>query len=379
MKFNTNEIHKNNDKLAEEKEYIYKHILDNTLRVENIRGMIYQKHKRTEAEELINECLQFAFKYVNEIKFTDDDYDEEESNTYAVKNGKTYMYTIKNKEVIYNEEKEGYTFKDYDRVVFKAHKYSLLLFRDGKKISAKPWPVGRKPVYVLVHGGRNITYELSVDQQIKILEQEDNIRKISEEEIRTAFIKDMKQENEITTEVNEAINSIYENIDVAYEQSEAVRLLAKLLYKEGRIHQHELYAAINAVLLENKVDKNKIRDIIICDDSTMKEYDVYEDKYKLSNLKSKNIQYGVGFESKDYSYRQNCEYTEICHTSAYIDSFSLVSVILEGQVKEEESILLYEYAYASEVMKSGWKFGYLYEEEWDTYGNGNTHTVRIKI
>lgn len=322
------QIRETEDRLAEEKCYVYRHIIADDLRVEDLRTIIYNRYNRGEAEDLINDLLQFAFKYVKEVKVTDDDYDEEEANKYAVKNGDAYIYVIKNKEITYNEEKHAYHFEGYKKATFKANKYSIQIFRYGKQVAEKP---ATHPIYVLRRKTTMIplAYELSVEQQLQILEQEGNIRKLNEEEVRDDFLKTARQETVLGEEIREATKQ-YDSLEEAYDESEAVQTLAKELYGAEGIHEVILSHILEAVRVEKEINKARIMGDEIWADGSMKKQKVLDDRY---SFKEGNI---IKRED-EYVYSQNCENTKMEQVKASVDSVGGVIVYLAGEVSFEDA------------------------------------------
>lgn len=344
------QIRETEDRLAEEKCYVYRHIIAEDLRVDDLRTIIYNRYNRGEAENLINDLLQFAFKYVREVKVTDDDYDEEEANKYAVKNGDAYIYVIKNKEVIFDEEREMFRFKDYHNVTFKGNKYSIQLFRYGKQVAEKP---ATHPIYVLRRKTTMIpiAYELSVEQQLHILEEEGNIRKLGEEEVRDDFLKTARQETVLAEEIREATKQ-YDSLEDAYENSEAIQKLAIEL-GAGGIHESIFYHVLEAVRVEQDIDKDKIMQELIWADGGMKKINLMDEKYcfKEGDIITK---------TDEYTYSQNCENTRIEQSNAYIDSIEGTIIYLRGDVSFEEAKKYLSYVEGVSLTS---KKGYIYEDK----------------
>lgn len=346
---------------AEEKAYIYRQILKEDITVEKIRHMIFNRHGHegeNKCEEIINDCLQFAFKYIPEVKYTQEAYTEEDDNTYAIKDRDSYFYAIRNNKIIFSEEKGGYTFEDYKDVVFKVEDYKIQVFR-GEKVGERVG--GKKPIYVT---RRNTTiivaYELSVEQQVQLLAETDSVRKVSEEEIREEFLKLI--ENESMSEMREAILDRNKNIEEEYDKSPVLQKIAREMYGMDGCVALTYNHMINAILLEKEVDQSLICDFVMWDDSSMNKSILYEDKYHFAGVKGKSIQIGNGFDSKTYSYLQNCEYTQVEYSSAYIDSFSVDTLYLRGDVSEEDAILLFEYCEAVSCLTQ-LRMGYIYKKD----------------
>lgn len=368
---------------AEEKAYIYRHILKEDLSVEMIRDLVYDRHSyhtnMDGIEEIINECLQFAFKYQKEVKFTNkpcDDgdptkftreyCDEEDANKYAIKNGESYVYIIKNKSVIYDEEKEAYRFEDYKKVIFKIEDKNIIVYRKGKQVRKQP--AGRKALYITRrHGTIDTAYELSVEQQLVMMESEGIIKKVTEEEIKEEFIDFIKNnESEMAYELREAIgDKKLKNIEEEYERSLAIQHYAKEMYNVHRVRTSKFYHMLNAITLEDKVNSDLIVDYVLFDDSCFSKATFYEDKYGFieepEEYGSKKITLEAGFSSKTYSYMQNCEYTQIEYAESYIDTFDVTTVYLKGDVSEEDAIRLFEYR--DGLADVDMKHCYIYEKD----------------
>lgn len=367
-------------KYAEEKAYIYRHILKEDLSVEMIRDIVYDRHCHHTGmngiEEIINECLQFAFKYQKEVKFTNKISDEgdvtklsreycseEDSNKYAIQNGKSYVYIIKNKEVIYDEEKEAYRFEEYKKVIFKLKGTLIEVYRKGKKVHTQQ--AGRKQIYI--RGTHKRTYELSVEQQLQMMQEQGLVHKVSDEEVQEEFIDFIKNnESEMAYEVREAIgDKKLEHIEEEYDRSLAIQHYAREMYHIHRVHSAKFYHMLNAIQLEDKVNSDLIVDYVLYDDSSFNKATFYEDKYHFTKepeaYGSKKITLQSGFSSKTYSYMQNCEYTQIEYVESYIDTFAVTTVYLKGDVSEEDAIRLFEYKEG--LVDVEMKYGYIYEKE----------------
>lgn len=353
-------LYEKGEKYAEEKAYIYRQILSDSLTVENIRSMVfrrYDNYNEDSREEVVTKLLQFAFKYIKEVRFTNDDYDEEDYNTYAIKDGEYYVYTIKNKEIEYNEEKEGFTFINYKKVVFRPCGYNIEIYRKGKKVGSRP--AGYKPIYARRRNTQiPVTYELSVEQQIEIIKK-GGIREISDEKIKQYFLEVYESETEIGEELRETITEVYKeaNIEELYNKSEEVQKVAKQIYGNKQVGSTFL-RCMNYLTLFKKVDERKIINTAYGDDSNMSQIAIQDDKYHFANKNSKTVRFGGLFE-KEYAYLQNCEYTQISHSSAYIDTFTVFSVILRDDVSEDEAVYLFEYAEAKWIVED--------DKNWYTY------------
>ena len=350
---------------AEEKAYIYRHILKEDLTVEQIRRIVRINHGTEDIEKIVNDCLQFAFKYVKEVKFTDNDYDEEDYNKYAVRDKKSYFYVIKNKEIEKIDE-NTYSFKDYKKATFKANGIKIDVIRNDEVVYSREG--GLKSFYISISNKKiPIAYELTPCQQITILAQEGNIRKVTEEEIKEYFIENIDKDNGIFTELRETISEAYLDKDIIalYDKSEAIQEVTKELYEHGRIHTSIFYKWLNAITGEAHIDKNKIIDIVVWDDSSTSQSVLYDDKYGFDDsYDSQNITLEAGFNSKTYTYTQNMKYTKIEHSSSYIDSFSVETVYLKGTDISEKEIPYYlEYAYGMWTMRNTFQYGYLYKEQ----------------
>ncbi len=365
------------DEYAEQKAYIYRHIIAEDLTLENIRKMVFNSFSYSEAEEIIKELMNFAFKYVKEIKFTDDSYDEEESNKYAVQSKDGYFYVIKNKEIEYNEEKQGYTFKEYKKAVFKTINNHIQVLRKGKVVYDRPGGIKAFLVGVRKHSEVQIAFELSPAQQVEILRKEGQLKEVTDDEIQAYFIKTVQSEySEIGNEIKETIEENYkEDIRKAYTEYESIQAIAKEIYKEGRIHAGLFYTYLNAVASEPKIDKNRIVDFVAWDDSSTTDSILYDDKYGFNETyTSKDVTLRAGFNSKTYTYTENAKYTKIEHSSAHIDSFSVETVYIKGHITEQEIPHYLEYAYGMWAMRNTLKYGFLYEE---TLKNGGTFSYKL--
>lgn len=355
---------------AEEKAYIYRHILADDLTVEQIRSIMYNNHMHhanmDEREEIINELMRFAFKYVKEIKFTNEEYDEEDSNKYAIKNGKSYMYTIENKELTLNKEEGTATFTDYDEVTFKAEGCHITIYRGGEKVHKQQ--AGLKNIYI--RKGKQ-SYTLSRKQQVQILVELGRIQEADEEDIKREFIETCTNEySEIGSEINDVL---LEDAETSYNKYKSVQALAKELYRTGSIHQGLLYRCLRAVNAEqkNNIDTSKILDYIIWDEGNSNKAILLQDKYDFSGNNGKRIIKGFA----EYTYSQNCEYTHITQSSSYIDSFSVEEIYIKGDVDEDDAIDYLAYASGMSIMKNTMQYGYIFE---GYYEETNIHyTIKI--
>lgn len=365
------------DEYAEQKAYIYRLILKEELTVTKIREMVFNSFSYSEAEEIIKELMNFAFKYISEIKFTDEAYDEDDDNTYAVQNKEGYFYVIKNKEIEYNEEKQGYTFKDYKKAVFKTRNNHIQVLRKGKVVYDRPGGIKAFLVGVRKHTEVQIAFELSPAQQIEILRKEGQLKKVTADEIQASFMKTVQNEySEIGNEIKETIEENYkEDIRKAYTEYESIQAIAKEIYKIGRIHAGLFYTYLNAVASEPHVDKSLIIDFVAWDDSSTSDSILYEDKYGFNETyESKDVTLQAGFNRKTYTYTENAKYTKIEHSSAHIDSFSVETVYIKGHLTEQEIPHYLEYAYGMWAMRNTLKYGFLYEE---TLKDGRTFSYKL--
>lgn len=347
---------------AEEKAYIYRHIISGDITVEMIRRIVRINHGTSDNyEEIINELLQFSFKYVKEVKFTNQDYDEEDTNKYAVKDNNSYAYIIKNKELSYDDETQIAKFEDIPDVEIKADGYIIEVTRKDKK--PKRITSGHTEFYVgkksrKTYAGRTripVAYEVSPEQQVQLLIKAGTVTKVDENELKQSLINIMIEESEICSVIREYISleEIYERYDTSF----MLQGLAKELYKNGRILGRALHEILLAVKAEPDVNSEKILDNIIWDDRNTQIATFYEDKYGFKgNEAGKRIINGFN----EYTYVQNCEYTKITYSESYIDSFAVQDVYIQGDV--EDIPLYFEYAQGKKIIEKTMKYGYLYEE-----------------
>lgn len=365
------QLYEKQDKYADEKAYIYRHIITEDLTVENIRTIIFNRHyshtNDEKRDEIFRECLQFAFKYVKEIKVTDDPSDVDEDNKYCIKNADDFFYTIKNKEIIYNEEKEGYTFKGYSKAVFKVRdSLQIDIYRKGKKVGTMPHAL--KPIYVSFKRNQNLTYELSCEQQAEILATAKNVTQVSKDEIKESFLNFLQEENYMSEQIIETIQKQYPqeyDIDAGYDNSPALQNMANLLYAEGRIRQNQSYYALNAISLEQRIDRDKIIDFVLFTDSSMNDITIADDKYGFEDEKEEEtIHLRAGLASKEYSYSTNEEYTRIENTEAYVDTFAGSVCYIKGRMSQDDAIRHFEYMGGLELSES---FKYYLIEQNNTF------------
>ena len=365
------QLYEKQDKYADEKAYIYRHIITEDLTVENIRTIIFNRHyshtNDEKRDEIFRECLQFAFKYVTEIKFTDDASNNNEDNKYCVKNADDFFYTIKNKEIIYNEEKEGYCFKGYSKAVFKVRdSLQIDIYRKGKKVGTMPHAL--KPIYVSFKRNQNLTYELSCEQQAEILATAKNVTQVSKDEIKESFLNFLQEENYMSEQILETIQKQYPqeyDIDAEYDDSPALQNMANLLYAEGRIRQNQFYYALNAISLEQRINKDKIIDFVLFTDSSMNNITIADDKYGFEDeQEEETIHLQAGLASKEYSYSTNEEYTRIENTEAYVDTFAGSVCYIKGRMSQDDAIRHFEYMEGLELSES---FKYYLIEQNNTF------------
>ena len=343
------------EEYSEEKGYIYRHIVNDDLTVENIRTIVYNRYGhegRSICEKLINTLLQFAFQYTDEVKVTDEPVTEEEDHEYARKNKKHYIIFSKDQELTYEEDNAYFT--DDDEVTFKIKDISIVVYREGKKVHTQF--AGKKPLYIDIDG---LIYELSTEQQVDILLQlGDNIRQVSDEEIREDLKIKCTNGTDWGVKIALLLREQGETFDEAYEKYDSLRALARELYKDESIIEPIYFNQLRAVISERYIDTSRKTDFIIWDDSDNSngKATVMEEKYGFANTTSKIIFDGVN----EYSYSQNCEYTRITQTSSYIDSFTVAELYIEGDVSEEEAIHFFNYHEGMESMND-MKRGFIYE------------------
>ena len=318
------------------------------LTVENIRILIFNRHyshtNDEKRDEIFRECLQFAFKYVKEIKVTDDPSNTDDDNKYCIKNAGDFFYTIKNKEIIYNEEKEGYCFKGYSKAVFKVRDSRIDIYRKGKKAGTMPHAM--KPVYVSFKRNQNLTYELSCEQQAELLATAKNVTQVSREEIKESFLNFLQEENYMSEQINETIHEQYpQDYDVKkeYDNSPALQNMANLLYANGKIRENQFYYALNAISLEPRINTEKIIDFVMFDDSSMNAVEITDSKYGFEDKKEETIHLSAGLASKEYSYAINEKYTRIENTEAYVDTFAGSVCYIKGRMFQDDAIRHFEY------------------------------------
>ena len=341
--------------------YIYSHIIEGDLTVDDIRGIIYKKyyHEVGEegCEEKITECLLYAFKYTDKVKVTNDPITSDEDNEYAFKKDAHSYFIAQYDEIICNET-EAHLSSD-ENITFTADKEGKIhINRRGEEILVtKP----RKDFYISDGHKHGKIYVLTRNQQIQILSDFDVLQEVTDEEVINDLQEAIEEHNPIGREVKQILDIHYngQTLHQVYFSSPAVKSLAKYLYKEHRVPEVLFLSCLQAVEVEQYIPEQKIVDYLVWGDGyNTGKASLLEDKYDFTDKQGKQVL----DQLTEYTYTQNPSYTKISQVYSSIDTFEVTDVYLKGDISEEEAIRCIKYIEGMEIMKDSLKHMKIYTD-----------------